>query len=176
MSVSSHLNPEPERRLWTIHDNMRLAAVIADSKLGAMAFFALLEIALLRLDAAFGLLATAIVFLMAVVLLICLFAVSPFVETAARAPLRDHRLEHEGADSLITARDLASRPHIELVNRLDRYLGGGVTATPYYEDIVGRIAVTARAVVRKQRLFSVSCVLALASQLLLAFLLSSRQA
>ncbi len=154
---------------------MRRAAVIADFKLGALAFFSLLEIALLRLDSAFGLIATAIVFLMAVVLVICLFAVSPFVETVARAPLRDHRLDQDGADSLISARDLASRPHMELVNQLDRYLGGGVTATPYYEDIVGHIAVTARAVVRKQRLFSLSCVPALLAQLLLAFLLSSRQ-
>ncbi|HAU90645.1 MAG TPA: hypothetical protein DCW72_10690, partial [Elusimicrobia bacterium] len=48
MSVSSHLNPEPERRLWIIHEKVRLAADRTDLKLAALAVFAALELALLK--------------------------------------------------------------------------------------------------------------------------------
>ena len=42
--------------------------------------------------------------------------------------------------------------HGELIYRLDKYLGGGITATPYHEDLVGQIVIHARIAVRKQRL------------------------
>ncbi len=154
---------------------MRRAADRADAKLALLAIFSLLEMALLWLDAAFGLLAGAVVLVLSPILPLCVFAVSPFIEIAARTPLPDNREEPGHVDSLVTPRDLAKHPQLELVNLLDKYLGGGVTATPYYEDIVGRIVVTARAAVRKQSFFRVACALSLAGQLLLALLFASRQ-
>ncbi len=57
-------------------------------------------------------------------------------------------------DCLIAFEDLAKYTQGELINRLDRYLGGGITATPYYEDIVGQIVEHASIAARKQRLFT----------------------
>ena len=54
MSVSSHLNPEPERRLWILHGNMRHAVEWTDIKLGALAVFAAAQMALLKLLAPGG--------------------------------------------------------------------------------------------------------------------------
>jgi len=48
---------------------------------------------------------------------------------------------------------------------LDKYLGGGITATPYHEDIVGQIVIHARIAVRKQRLFNAACVIVGIAQL-----------
>ena len=58
----------------------------------------------------------------------------------------------------LVADDLAKYSHLELITRLDKYLGGGITATQYYEDIIGEIVVCARIAARKQRLFRVACI------------------
>jgi len=56
---------------------------------------------------------------------------------------------------------------VELVNIMDRYLGGGVTATPYYDDIVGQIVLTARRITRKVRALAAAGALAVLAQLVL---------
>ncbi len=45
----------------------------------------------------------------------------------------------------------ARSPRNELIHKLDKYLGGGITATQYYEDIVGLILADARVARRKRR-------------------------
>ncbi len=174
MSVSSHLNPEPERRLWIMHGNMRRAAARADVKLGALAVFALMEIALLRVDFVCGALSCAAMTALCAVLPLCLLAVSPFLDSAAVRSGTSGR--PRPSDSLVTAGDLAKYPQMELVIALDKYLGGGVTATPYYEDIVGQISLSARLAVRKELLLKAASALALAAQLLLAVIFSLRLA
>ena len=159
MSVSSHLNPEPERRLWIIHGNMRRAVEWTDIKLGALTAFAAAQLGFLKLTSPEGGYYFWALLFLAAVLLIGLAALSPFVEAARQLPWLDPRMDtrHAG-DCLILPHDIAKYPQIELVVRLDKYLGGGVTATPYYEDIVGQIVESARIAVRKHRLFLAACV------------------
>jgi hypothetical protein len=77
-------------------------------------------------------------------------------------------------DCLIAVNDLAKYTQGELINRLDRYLGGGITATPYYEDIVGQIVEHASIAARKQRLFKASCIIVGLAQLCLLVQLVGR--
>lgn len=164
MSVSSHLNPEPERRLWIIHEKLRLAADRTDFKLAALAVFAALELVLLKGGPRCGAGYAAILLLCAVIPL-CLFAFSPFIEAEGPVRALDGRAKPQPGDSLITARDLARYPQMELVTLLDRYLGGGITATRYYEEIVAQILMHARVTSRKSRFFLIACAVALAAQL-----------
>ncbi len=158
MSVSSHLNPEPERRLWILHGNMRHAVEWTDIKLGALAVFAAAQMALLKLLAPGGVPAYPALALLAAVVLIGLFAFSPLIEAQRQLSWIDPRMDRRHAgDCLLAPQDIAKYPQLELVILLDRYLGGGVTATPYYEDIVGQIVSGARIATRKRRLFLAAC-------------------
>lgn len=159
MSVSSHLNPEPERRLWILHGNMRRAIGRTDLKLGGLMAFSAAQMALIKVLVPGSPLAYPALALLSAVLPIGLIALSPFIETQRQLPALDPRMDKRHADDcLIVPHDIAKYPQIELVIRLDKYLGGGVTATPYYEDIVGQIAVSARIATRKRRLFLAACV------------------
>lgn len=161
MSVSSHLSPEPERRLWIIHENMRRQVEWTDIKLGALMVFSAAQMALIKLLVPGGALTYPALALLAAVLPIGLTALSPLIEAQRQFPLLDPGLHRRGAgDCLILARDIAKYPQIELVILMDKYLGGGVTATQYYEDIVGQIVGGARIATRKRRLFLAACVLA----------------
>ena len=60
-------------------------------------------------------------------------------------------------DILIAPESLATCSRRELTIVLDRYLGGGITATPYFQDLVAMIIPAARAAWRTQRLFNLSC-------------------
>ncbi len=154
MSVSSHLNPEPERRLWIIHGNMRRAIDRTDIKIGALTAFAAAQMAFIRATAPGTPLAHSAIVLLSAVLPIGLAAFSPFIEVQRQLPFLDPGMDKRSAgDCLIAAYDIAKYPQIELVIRLDKYLGGGVTATPYYEDIVGQIVASARVATRKRRFF-----------------------
>lgn len=168
MSVSSHLNPEPERRLWIIHENLRRSQDWTDLKLGALGVFAALELALGRFLLPPGAAAYTASMLLAAVLPLCVFAVSPFIERPPRVPLPfPARGKPRPEDSLLNASDLEKYTQMELVTILDKYLGGGITATPYYEDIVGQIVTISRVTCRKARFFAGAGALALAAQLLL---------
>ena len=159
MSVSSHLNPEPERRLWIIHGNMRRAVEWTDIKLGALTAFAAAQLAFIKITSPEGGLYSAAMTLLWAGLVTGLAALSPLVEAVRPLSWLDPAMDtrHAG-DCLIVPHDIAKYPQIELVVRLDKYLGGGVTATPYYEDIVGQIVDNARIAVRKHRLFFAACV------------------
>jgi len=159
MSVSSHLNPEPERRLWIIHRLMRRSVEWTDIKLGALAAFAAAQMALIKVLVPGGPLTCPELVLLSAVLFIGLIALSPLIEAQRHIPLIDPGLDkRRTGDCLIVPHDIAKYPQIELVIHLDRYLGGGVTATPYYEDIVGQILINARIATRKSRLFMGACV------------------
>jgi hypothetical protein len=168
MSVSSHLTPEPERRLWLILESARHAAEWSDKKIGALTMFAALELIYVRLMAVPGALNGFAGLALTAVLPLGVFAFSsltgkprwhPFQKAAADKP--------RSADNLVSVDDLAKYSHGELIGRLDWYLGGGITSTQYYEDIVGQIVISARVATRKERLFRVCCFIAGAAQLAL---------
>jgi hypothetical protein len=168
MSVSSHLNPEPERRLWIIHENLRRTVEWTDLKLGALTAFAALQMALIKYLNPDGPVSYAALVLLAAILPVGVLALSPLIEMPVRTPLLEPRRDKLAAmESLLESSDISKHPQVELVNRLDKYLGGGITATPYYEDIVGQIVINARLVSRKRRLLIAACALAGVVQLAL---------
>ena len=154
MSVSSHLTPEPERRLWLILESQRQAVVWADAKIGVLCLLAAVELALAGPR---GALAAAT---LGVALLLGLFALSPLADAPPRVPGLAPVVGKSGAaDCLIDFEDIAKHGHGELIHRLDKYLGGGITATQYYEDLVGQILSAARNAKRKTRLLGALCLL-----------------
>ncbi len=168
MSVSSHLNPEPERRLWIIHENLRRTVEWTDLKLGALTAFAALQLALVRYLWPDGPVTYPVMALLAVILPLGILALSPLIEIPIRTPLLEPSPDKLAPiESLLESSDISKHPQVELVNRLDKYLGGGITATPYYEDIVGQIVINARLVSRKRRLLIAGCALAGVVQLAL---------
>ncbi len=167
MSVSSHLTPDPERRLWIIHARVQELLALNDRRLWLFLFLAIAQILLVRFASPGGVLAYISILLLAPALPLGAFAVSPFLERSCSLPLKGLDDAGKGrAYSLLNERDLAGFTQADLTITLDKYLGGGVTATPYYEDIIGQIVLGARAVVRKQFLLKVLCAIVFAGQLL----------
>lgn len=166
MSVSAHLTPEPERRLWLILESMRHAVDSCDLRIGALTAFAVVELAFIKILLPVGPPGFLALVSLTAILPLGVFAFAPL----KRLPkwlqfLEPHRGKMKAEDSLITVEDLVKYSHGDLIFRLDKYLGGGITATPYYEDIVGQIVENARAASRKQRLFRAACVIAGVGQL-----------
>lgn len=160
MSISSHLTPEPERRLWIILDNMRQAVVDNDRKIAILTAFAAAELFFFRPGEFGGFLGILILVALGVALPLGVFAFMPLSGKPKWLPLIEPVKDtHTIDDCLIAADDIAKYTHSELIHRYDKYLGGGITATPYHEDIVGQIVIHARIAMRKQRLFRLVCVL-----------------
>lgn len=174
MSVSAHLTPEPERRLWLILESLRQGVESADWKIGGLTAFAALELALLRLLIPPGLPAFLAAAALASALPVGVLAFAPLTRLPKWLLFLEPRRERATADdSLIVAEDIVKYSHGELIFKLDKYLGGGITATPYYEDVVGEILLNAKTAVRKRRLLRAACVLVGAGQFaLLARLLT----
>jgi hypothetical protein len=166
MSVSAHLTPEPERRLWLILESMRHAVDSADLRIAAVTAFALVEVAFIMATVPAGPLGRLGLASLTTALPLGVFAFAPM----RRLPkwlqfLEPHRDKMRADDSLILVDDLVKYSHGDLIFRLDKYLGGGITATPYYEDIVGQIVENARVASRKQRLLRLCCFLVGVGQL-----------
>ena len=159
MSVSSHLTPEPERRLWTILESVEHAAEWTDKKIAALTAFAAAELIFIKLLApATPMGYLGLVFLSAA-LPLGVFAFSPLTGAPQRLTvLEPLRKKHSIDDCLLVPDDIANYAHGELIQLLDKYLGGGITSTRYYEDIIGQIVVHARISKRKQRLFRTACI------------------
>ncbi|HNW44077.1 MAG TPA: hypothetical protein PKI19_06210 [Elusimicrobiales bacterium] len=175
MSVSSHLTPDPERRLRVIYGNIYNSLKWTDIKLGALTFFAMAELAVIKTAAPEGAYGSFALLALCAVLPAGVLGVSPFIETQRRLPLLEPgEKKQRPADSLISEYDIAGYSRLELTGFLDRYLGGGITATPYYEDIVGQIVAGARIAARKLRLFRGACALAGIAQLLLLLQFAAR--
>lgn len=174
MSISSHLTPEPERRLWIILEITRESAARSERLLMALTALCAAECFFLKAGPP-ALLPRAALVLLGLVLPLAVLGVAPLKRLPGVLSCLDPGPEkQEPGDCLITCHDLAHHTQLDLINRLDRYLGGGITATRYYEDIVGRILEGARAAVRKERILKLACLLAGAGQLALLALLAAR--
>ncbi|MBI3552788.1 MAG: hypothetical protein HY077_09735 [Elusimicrobia bacterium] len=173
MSISSHLTPEPERRLWIILDAMRQAVESADRKVAVLTLFAAAELVFFKPAEYAGLLGTLTLIALAAALPLGVLAFSPLSGAPNWLPfIEPDKGQHSIDDCLVAADDISKYTHSELIHRFDKYLGGGITATQYHEDIVGQIVVHARIAVRKQRLFKLASLLVGAAQLgLLAHLI-----
>lgn len=166
MSVSSHLTPEPERRLWLILESMRRAIEVADRKIAALTLFSAAELAFCKIvlpSGPLGLVTVAALSLAVVLGLVGFSALRRLPKWLLVMELG--KLRPAIGDNLVSVEDLAKYSHGELISKLDRYLGGGITAMPYYEDLVGEIVMSARGAARKQRLFRLLCVLVGVGQL-----------
>lgn len=158
MSVSAHLSPEPERRLWLILESQRLLMDGADARIGGLAVLCALELGLLKPA---GLVAAPLAAAVAATALAWL----PVARLAKPLSFLEDKRKARNDDNLIAPEDLVKYSHGELIFRLDKYLGGGITATPYYEDLVGRILEHAWQAARKRAALKLVCVLAAAGQL-----------
>ena len=166
MTISAHLTPDPERRLWIIFESMRHSVEWADRRIGALTAFAAAELAVIRVLAPAGPLGLLVLASLSVALPLGVLAFSQLTGTPKRLPFLDPPSDKPSAsDNMISADDIAKYTHQELIGRLDRYLGGGITSTQYYEDLVGQIVILARIASRKQRLFRAACVLVGVAQL-----------
>ncbi len=171
MSVSSHLTPEPERRLRLILEDMRHAAAAQETRVGALTAFAAGELFLLKALAPSGWGLGARI-LLAAALPLGVYAFAPMRGSPDEFPFRKPKEHPRDTDALVGAEALAKHSHSELIRRLDFYLGGGVTATPYYEDLVGQIVAAARVASRKRMLLkALSALVGVAQLALLAPLL-----
>jgi hypothetical protein len=168
MSVSSHLTPEPERRLWLILESARAATEWNDKKIAALTAFAAAEWAVLQFRPAGGIAETVTLAALTAAMALGAAAFSPLTGKPRWHPFSTGPGDKpRSADNLVSVDDLAKYSHGELIARLDFYLGGGITATQYYEDIVGQIVVGARLATRKGRLFRAGCALVGLAQLAL---------
>lgn len=171
-SVSSHLSPEPERRLFIILEQVTQAAQWADLKIGALTAFAAAELAAIHF---LGQAHPVISFPLAATLPLGVLGFSPLTGKPGRLTLLEPSEGKQGPDDNLTAvDDLVKYSHGELIGRLDRYLGGGIAATPYHEGIVERIAVVSRMAARKERVLFLLCVLVGVAQMALLGLLIRR--
>ena len=168
MSVSSHLTPEPERRLWLILDSMRHAMEVVDAKIAALTAFAAAELAFGKIIAPVGLPGVLSLTALSAALPLGILAFSSLRRLPKWLLLLELGKNRPAiGDNLVAVGDVAKYSHGELISKLDRYLGGGITAMPYYEDIIGEIVMSSRIAARKQRLFRVLCVLVGIGQLCL---------
>lgn len=168
--ISTHLSPEPERRLWTICENVRDELRYADKKLAAITGLCAAELAFTAWDTATGpagpLALVCVMALTAGLLLgLAAFCISRAPKRLFLAAGLDERRPD---DSFVDFEDLAKYSHGDLIARFDKYLGGGIAATHYFEDIVGQIHEQSRVAASKRRLLRWVCWPAGAGQLLLA--------
>lgn len=162
LSVSSHLTPDPEKRLRNLYAYLSDELRFMDYKLFFIVLASLVELsALVRYS-------TYASVLLCFIIMAALLGISPLTEIPQKIKFLDIDSAKNPDSIIIGANDIAGYSCAELVNFLDRYLGGGISATPLYEDIVSRILITSRVTVRKRKLFFSSCVLLAAMQLLIA--------
>jgi hypothetical protein len=158
MSVSAHLTPEPERRLWIILESMRRSVDWTEMKIGALTAFAAAELAFLKITAASDPLGSLALAALTIALPLGVFAFAPLNRLPKWLAFLEPPRHRPGVgDNMISPDDLAKYTHGDLIFRFDKYLGGGITATAYYEDIVGQIAEHAHVAARKQRLLRIAC-------------------
>lgn len=161
MTVSSHLTPEPERRLWLVLEHVRAEAERAERTLAALALLCGVEGACVPGHARIAPAAAAAA---------CVLSLLPTGRKPRRWPLMDPPAGKPNIDdSLVSYHDLPKYAFGDLVLKLDRYLGGGVSSTPYYEDIVAEIGFAARRAARRRRLLWACGALVVLAQAALAF-------
>lgn len=152
LSVSSHLTPDPEKRLIRMLENLNEQQRSADFRLFAGAIVSAVEMFALTPSC------TGAEILLCAAILIVFTAMSPLMETEKRIKFLDVKESELPDDYIFDGYDIAKYSRSELVNFLDKYLGGGISATPYYEDMVSRISYSSRRLVRRQRLLLAMCI------------------
>lgn len=166
MSVSAHLTPEPERRLWIILDAMRHEVETTERKVGALTAFAAAELVFLKFAAPAGPLAYLAGAALGVALPLGVLVFAPLTTLPKWLSfLEPARGKQNISDCMILPDDIAKYPLGDLILRFDKYLGGGITATLYYEDIVSQIRANAVSATRKKRLLRLACLLVGVAQL-----------
>lgn len=172
MSVSSHLTPEPERRLWAILEFLRASVALADRHLLALSAFAAFELVYLKQGGTSGFCGWLGSLALALAAPFGLLAFAPLARLPEKLGFLEPGKGRQSVDdSFITADDLVKYAHGELILKMDRYLGGGITATQYHEDLVAEIGTQARLSARKRRLLLIQCLLTGLGQLALLSLL-----
>ena len=173
MTVSAHLTPEPERRLWLILESVRHSAEESDRKLAALTAFAAVELALLASVGGFSVVESIS---LGLTLPLGVLGVSPLHRLPAFVGAFEGPKKRPSVDdSLVSPDDISKYALGDLILRMDRYLGGGITSTQYFEDIVAQILQYARLAVRKRRVLGAACLLVGLAQLaLLARLMGFR--
>ena len=145
---------------------MRQAVEETNWKVAAITAFAAMELALLK-PAEAGPAWLAASAALTAALPLGVYAFSPLSRRGKWPPHIEPKKKSSVDDNLISAEELARFTHGELIFRLDKYLGGGITGTPYYEDIVGLILENAGVATRKRKLFKAACVVVGAGQVAL---------
>lgn len=156
MSISSHLTNEPERQLRIFLDTMEASVDRSDRRIAALTVFAAGGAAFASLVLPEGTQRLAALVPLAAALPLGVLGYSPMRELAGWYCFLDpSQSKSSSEECLPLAEHLAKYSHSELTNRLEKYLGGGVVATQYYEDLVTQIGLSARAASRKQTIFRI---------------------
>jgi|GEM_PF-693612 len=158
LSVSSHLTPDPEKRLLAIKESIREEIKSTENKLCFSAFLSVLMAFLSFSLLGNGPFPVTASLLSMLALTVSMTAMSQFVERHGRIYCLDGKRKEKTPEYILDEADLTEFSRLELVNFLDKYLGGGITAMDYYEDIVARVLLSARVCVRKKFMLSVSLV------------------
>ncbi len=160
MTISAHLTPKPEERLRFLLDTVSHSAEWADRKIGALTFFAAAEAAFIHTAIPHGPLSALALVMLGAALPLGVLAFSPLTRVPRWLAILEPPVEKsEEGNGFIDVESLANHSRQDLVLTLDKYLGGGITSTPYFEDLVGQIILHARVTARKRRLFGASCAL-----------------
>lgn len=161
LSVSSHLTPDPERRLRRMLESLQNKQTALEHKLFFSALIAVIELFAVSRP------------IVLVELLLCLtiffafIGMSALIDFDGKMKFLDNCDMEPPDDYIFDENDLSRYSKAGLVNFLDKYLGGGISATPYYEDLVSRIATLARKLVRMQRVFLIVCLLICIAQIII---------
>lgn len=159
LSVSSHLTPDPEKRLSRMTDILCRQQDSAEKKLAVLAIVAAIEMFAVYPSH------TGTEALLSIAIIAAFTGLSPLMDTEKEIRLLDHNDGRVPDDYILDEYDIAKYSRSELVNFLDKYLGGGISATPYYEDMVSRILNKARRLVRRHRMFMICLVLMALAQI-----------
>src|SRR5712672_2436391 len=119
MSVSSHLTPEPERRLWIILESMVESVQWADKKIGALSAFAAAQLILTKIVASGGPFGFLGLISLSAALPLGVFAFSPLTGAPKWFDLLEpKKVKPSIDDCLVLADDIAKYSHSELIARL----------------------------------------------------------
>jgi len=152
LSVSSHLTPDPEKRLGRMLAGIENHRRTADFRLAVMSVVCAVE--LIPAALAGGTAGGVAGVLLCAALAASAAGLSPFAEFAGKSGVFGETAGKPPDNYLVNEQDIVKYSHSELVDFLDRYLGGGVSATPYYEDIVSRVSSVSLITLRKRRILA----------------------
>ena len=134
-------------------DNLLNQQRMADFKLAAVSVAAATEMFAVSPSR------TGTEFFLSIAVAFSLLGMSSVTEKTGGVKFLDRSNSEFPDDYLLDENDLSKYSRTELVNFLDKYLGGGISSTPYYEDLVSRISCAALCLIRKKRIFLICFIL-----------------